>query len=147
MFILRLWRFWLSLAAAALVYALVLQSVPVAAAAGVTLRLVLWGLQRLVDSRRITACFRAHASAFRQEFGPYGIRIINKAETQRHIRASLAEVFTPNPATLRRNVEQLEMLDTLFSAGLRPEGDDYLLHDLKLKYGRKRLEQPDRQTS
>jgi hypothetical protein len=37
-------------------------------------------------------------------------------------------------------VEQLEVMDTLFQAGMRPQGDQYLLHDLKLKYGRSRLQ-------
>jgi hypothetical protein len=31
-------------------------------------------------------------------------------------------------------------MDELFKAGLSPQGDEYLLHDLRLKYGRYRLE-------
>ena len=49
-------------------------------------------------------------------------------------------MFTSNQKKLQKAVEQLEMMDTLFKAGMRPEGDEYLLHDLKLKYGKYRLE-------
>ncbi|MFP4417608.1 MAG: hypothetical protein ACOC4C_00100 [Fibrobacterota bacterium] len=84
--------------------------------------------------------FRKHAYAFKQFAGPYGIRLVNKAENDARTRQSLSEVFTGNRKKLTRTVEQLEAIDTLFSAGMRPEGDEYLLHDLKLKYGRHRLE-------
>ena len=73
---------------------------------------------------------------FKQQHGPYGIRIANKAENEWHIKKSLAEVFTTNIKKLHKAIEQLEMMDTLFKAGLRPEGDEFLLHDLKLKYGK-----------
>lgn len=84
--------------------------------------------------------FRRHAYAFKQFTGPYGIRLINKAEKDTRIRHSLSEVFTDNRKKLQLAVDQLEALDALFRAGMRPEGDEYLLHDLKLKYGKHRLE-------
>ncbi len=84
--------------------------------------------------------FRKHAYAFKQFAGPYGIRLVNKAEKDSRTRQSLSEVFTGNQKELAKTVEQLETLDTLFQAGMRPQGDEYLLHDLKLKYGRHRLE-------
>jgi hypothetical protein len=84
--------------------------------------------------------FKKHVSEFKQEYGPYGIRIINKAEKEWRVKASLAEVFTSDKKKLKKTVEQLEAMDALFSAGMRPEGDEFLLHDLKLKYGKLRLE-------
>jgi hypothetical protein len=84
--------------------------------------------------------FRRHIADFKQQFGPYGIRIANQAEQDRRLKASLAEVFTDSIPALRTCVEQLEVMDTLFCSGLRPAGDQYLLHDLKLRYGKLRLE-------
>jgi hypothetical protein len=84
--------------------------------------------------------FKQHAADFKQVFGPYGIRIANKAESEWRVMKSLVEVFESNQAKLKKNVEQLEVMDTLFNAGMRPEGYEYLLHDLKLKYGKRRLE-------
>jgi hypothetical protein len=90
---------------------------------------------------RIDRWFEKHQYDFKQLTGPYGIRLINKAAEDPAVRRSLAEVFTPDLKALRKNVDQMEVLDTLFKAGMRPDGDDYQLHDLKLKYGRHRLEQ------
>jgi len=87
----------------------------------------------------VDASYNAHAAEFKQLYGPYGIRIANKAESDRRIKISLVEVFTDNPKTLKKNVEQLEVMDTLFKAGMQPQGDEFLLHDLKLKYGKHRL--------
>ena len=53
----------------------------------------------------------------------------------------ILQKFSPQTKKkLKKTVEQLEMMDTLFKAGMRPEGDEFLLHDLKLKYGKYRLD-------
>lgn len=84
--------------------------------------------------------YKKYIFDFKRQNGPYGIRIANKADNEWRIKESLAEVFTPNMKKLRKAVEQLEMMDTLFKAGLSPEGDEFLLHDLKFKYSKYRLE-------
>lgn len=89
---------------------------------------------------QINKWFEQHAYEFKQQYGPYGIRLINKAASDPSVKRSLAEVFTPDIKKLQETVKDLEMMDTLFSSGLRPDGDTYQLHDLKLKYGKYRLE-------
>ncbi len=84
--------------------------------------------------------YNRRIAEFKQHHGPYGIRIANKADNEWHTKKNLAEVFTSNQKKLKKTVEQLEMMDTLFKAGMRPEGDEFLLHDLKLKYGKYRLD-------
>lgn len=84
--------------------------------------------------------FNQHSSEFKQLSGPYGIRMINKAETDPTIKKSLCEVFTSDLSKLEETVNTLQMMDSLFQAGLRPDADQYQLHDLKLKYGKYRLE-------
>jgi hypothetical protein len=107
----------------------------------VTVR-VLWAVAEIIAGRiSVNRSFARHASLFKQQLGPYGIRMINRAETDASVKKSLAEVFTGNEKNLRKAVETLEMMDTLFRAGMRPDGDAYQLHDLKLKYGKWRLEQ------
>ena len=109
---------------------------------------VCWGLIELViENVRINRNFTAHSHAFKQELGPYGIRMINKAENDATVKKQLAEVFTGDERKLRKAVEQLEMMDTLFKAGMRPDGDTYQLHDLKLKYGKWRIEQLEKAKS
>ena len=104
-----------------------------------------WGFAELfIDKIRVDRSFRAHSFAFRQELGPYGIRMINRAEKDASVKKQLAEVFTGDEKKLRKAVEQLEMMDTLFKAGMRPDGDTYQLHDLKLKYAKFRLEQMEK---
>ena len=83
--------------------------------------------------------FKKHIQSFKQDLGPYGIRIANKAENDWQVKKSVSEVFVSDRKKLKKTVEQLEMMDTLFKAGMRPDGDQYLIHDLKLKYGKKRL--------
>ena len=97
-------------------------------------------VERFIHGKRVDALFQRNCAEFKQLFGPYGIRIANKAEQDRQIKESLAEVFTVNRKKLTKAIEQLEMMDTLFKAGMRPEGDQFLLHDLKLKFGKHRLE-------
>lgn len=104
------------------------------------IRIVWFLIEKYIDRLHINTLFKQHESSFKQLYGPYGIRLINKAETDWQIKKSLAEVFTNNKKNLTSAVEQLEVMNTLFQAGLKPDGDSYLLHDLKLKYGKYRLE-------
>jgi hypothetical protein len=94
----------------------------------------------MIGTIRIKKWYKIHEANFKELTGPYGIRLINKADSDTAVRNSLAEVFTSSFQELRKTVEQLEMMDTLFKSGLRPDGDSYQLHDLKLKYARHRLE-------
>ena len=107
----------------------------------IAVRICLYFIEKKVHHRQINKHFSQHITLFKQLYGPYGIRIANKAESAWHIKRNLSEVFTENETALKKAVESLEVLDTLFKAGLQPQGDDYLLHDLKLKYGKYRLEQ------
>jgi len=94
-----------------------------------------WWIKRLLINRDFTS----HEAEFKQLYGPYGIRLINKAASDSHIRNGLAEVFVADVGKLRKTVEQLDVMEVLFKAGMQPQGDEFLLHDLKLKYGKHRL--------
>lgn len=139
MLLFAFYRLYTALAAGAAFYVFVRPSMGLAIAVAAGVRLLWLAADIALAHWRTESRCRRHLPHFRQEFGPYGIRIANKSQTDPRIRRSLAEAFDPNPARLRKTVEQLEALDALFSAGLRPEGDEYLLHDLKLKYARRRL--------
>jgi hypothetical protein len=102
---------------------------------------ILWFMvEKKISRIQINKLFTQRETEFKQLYGPYGIRLINKAETDWQTKSSLAEVFTENKNKLKNTVEQLELMNTLFQAGFKPDGDAYLLHDLKLKYGKYRLE-------
>ena len=115
-------------------------------AAGVTVgsRLCWLLVEQTINRLLVARRFKQHAYAFKREMGPYGIRLINKAEKDPFLKKNLAEVFVQNTASLRKAIEQLEMMDTLFKAGMRPDGDTWQLHDLKLKYGKFRLERMEK---
>lgn len=139
MFLLNFYRFYVSVAAGAAVYFLLLHSVWIWILTTVLVRAGWFGVETLLQRMRTQQAFTRHIGEFKQLYGPYGIRLANKAENDQRVKNSLAEVFTDNKKQLKKNVEQLEVMDTLFKAGMRPEGDEYLLHDLKLKYGKHRL--------
>lgn len=105
----------------------------------VVVRVAWFGAERFLDNLIINRNFRRRIQEFKHTYGPYGIRIANKADTDQRVKRSLAEVFVTNRSRLRKTVDQLEALDALFQAGLHPDGDEFLLHDLKLKFGRHRL--------
>jgi hypothetical protein len=141
MWILAFYRTYAALCAGIAEYLFLVKSIWLAIAAAVAVR-VMWlvaekGVERLIIKRD----FDRHVYEFKQQLGPYGIRMANKADNEWHIKKSLADVFTSNTARLTKNVEQLRMMDTLFSAGMRPDPETYQLHDCKLKYGAYRLEQ------
>jgi hypothetical protein len=138
MWLANFYRFYAAIAAGAVGFVF-LHSVWAWIGITILFRAAWFGVEYALNRMAIDSAFRAHQAEFRQLYGPYGIRMTNKAETDARIRRSLAEVFVKKPAKLRKAVEQLEVMDTLFQAGMRPEGDEYLLHDLKLKYGRHRL--------
>lgn len=140
MFILHFYRMYCSIAAGIAVYFWLFRSFWLACSTIISVRVIWFFLERLVDRYHVSVLFNKHASPFKELTGPYGIRLINKAEHDPAVQRSLAEVFVSNHAVLKRNVDQLEVMDTLFRSGLRPDGDTYQLHDLKLKYGKHRLE-------
>ncbi|MBD3343704.1 MAG: hypothetical protein GF401_01425 [Chitinivibrionales bacterium] len=144
MWIFNFYRFYCAILAGGLVYAFFIRSIWIWILSTIIVRVLWFAIERAIESARINASFQKHIPKFKEQFGPYGIRLANKAEKNSRIRKSLAEVFTDDPKKLKKSVEQLEVMDALFQAGMRPEGDEYLLHDLKLKYGKNRLEQQNK---
>jgi hypothetical protein len=147
MIVLGFYRMYAAIAAGGVVYFLVKQNLGLWLAVAVCVRCAWFGVERLVAAIRVERSFKRHISRFREQFGPYGIRLANKAENNRHVKNSLAEVFTDSGKKLKKTLEQLDVMDALFQAGLRPEGDEYLLHDLKRKYAKRRLEEENRPLS
>jgi len=121
-------------------YFFVMRSVWLSIATIIAVRLIWYAIERFVEGIIIKRDFNRHAFEFKQQLGPYGIRMANKADNEWHIKKSLADVFTSNQARLRKNIEQLQMLDTLYKAGMTPDPETYQLHDCKLKYGLYRIE-------
>jgi hypothetical protein len=103
-------------------------------------RIIWFFIEQRISHFEINKLFKQNETEFKQLYGPYGIRLINKAESDWQTKKNLAEVFTNKMSTLKNTVEQLEVMNSLFQAGLKPDGEAYLLHDLKLKYGKHRLE-------
>jgi uncharacterized membrane protein len=141
MWFFHLYRFYISVTVGIVLFAFFGVSIWIAGVAALVTRVLWYAVERMSERAAINRSFTRHCYRFKQLLGPYGIRIANKAENDYRVKRSLAEVFTPNREKLKKNVEQLEVMDTLFNAGMRPEGDEYLLHDCKLKYGKHRLEQ------
>jgi hypothetical protein len=140
MWIISFYRLAIALAMGALGYFLLLRSLWLALGIAAASRTAWYFVERVLTKRRINRWFEEHQGAFKEEFGPYGIRLINRAESDLSLKSSLAEVFTPDLGKLKANVDNLEAMDALFKAGLRPDGDAWQLHDLKLRYGKMRLE-------
>jgi hypothetical protein len=139
MFLFNFYRLYASLCVGGLVYFFCGHSTWISAAAAVGFRFAWFFIERQINSFLVNKLFDQHLFEFKQQLGPYGIRLANKAENDRHLKKSLAEVFVADPATLKKNVEQLEMFDTLYKAGMRPDSETYQVHDCKLKYGKYRL--------
>ncbi len=144
MWLLSFYRLYVSIAAGVAAGLFLVRTWWFGLLAAIFVRMLWGGIEHLVERVRINKSFEEHAHAFKQELGPYGIRMINKAEKDGSVKRQLAEVFTADETKLRKAVEQLEMMDTLFKAGMRPDGDTYQLHDLKLKYGKFRIEKIDK---
>ena len=140
MFFLRWYRFYSAVLAGAILYFGVLNTWWSWLSGAILFRFAWFLVEKRIHSARILSWYKQHSYTFKQQYGPYGIRLINKAEKDPALRQSLADVFTPNLKKLKETVDQLEMMDNLFQAGMRPDGDTWQLHDLKLKYGKYRLE-------
>jgi len=140
MFLLNFYRFYASLCLGAAFYFLAVHSVWLSLAIALAVRVIWFATERALDSIRVDKLFKRHIYEFKQQLGPYGIRLANKAETDKALKKSLAEVFVTDMGVLKKNVEQLEMFDTLFKAGMQPDAETYQVHDCKLKYGKYRLE-------
>jgi hypothetical protein len=141
------YRLYSALIIGALFYFLTVRSLWYAAGIAIVMRIVWYLIEKFVMKRKIAAWFEAHQGPFKELFGPYGIRIINKAQADPAIKATLAEVFTPNLNELQRNVETLEAMDVIFKAGMQPDSDTWQVHDLKLKYGKFRLEKTGKKSA
>jgi hypothetical protein len=139
MFIFSFYRFYIALIVGLATFFL-LHSILISIAAAIALRAFIFLVENIIHSALVKRDFAAHSFEFKQLMGPYGIRLINKAETDSRIRNSLAEVFTSDIKKLSKTVENLEVMNKLFSAGLTPDQEEYNLNDLKLKYGKYRLE-------
>jgi len=134
------YRLYLSILAGALAYYLIKPRWWIWVAGSILFRIIWFFIEKQVENIRTEKWFNAHSAQFKELLGPYGIRMINKAEQDPGVRKSLSEVFTPDLKKLKNTVDQLEMMDTLFKAGMQPDADTYQLHNLKLKYGKHRLE-------
>ena len=141
MWLLKFYRFFLSLLSGLLMYLFILKNIWVSILSITVVRLVWLSIDSMLKRYYINRDFSTHIHKFKQQNGPYGIRIANKAETDWRVKELLAEVFTPDIKKLKKSVAMLETMNDLFKAGLSPQGDEYLLHDLRLKYGRYRLEE------
>jgi len=144
MVLLHFYRMYASLGAAAAAWLFFSLRPWAAALCALGVRFAWFAAERRVNAYRVKKHFVKHVYEFKQQLGPYGIRLANMAENDRSVMKSLDEVFTPNEKQLRKNVDQLRMLDTLFSAGMRPDAQTYQIHDCTLKYGMYRLEQMDK---
>jgi hypothetical protein len=140
MFLLTFYRFYIALLAGASVYFLILPRLWFAIGIAIAARVAWLLVERLMKKLAINRSFEAHQTKFKELYGPYGIRLINKAESDPSIKQSLAEVFVNDAKKLQENVKTLETMEVLFNAGMRPDGDAWQLHDLKLKYGKYRVE-------
>lgn len=140
MIILQFYRFYISVLTGGFFYYGILNKWWVWIGVTTAVRTLWLLIEHKLDKLKMKKMLKMHEFSFKQQFGPYGIRIINKVQTDPVMLKSLCEIFTPNIKKLKETVSQLEVMDTLFKAGMRPEGDMYLLHDLKMKYGKYRLE-------
>jgi hypothetical protein len=138
--ILNFYRFFLSISGGAVIFFTFIHSWWVWLCSSVLFRITWALIEGKYNNLKINEHFNQHSYDFKQLLGPYGIRMINKAESEPLLKKSLCEVFTPNLTKLQETVKNLEMMDSLFKAGLHPDADTYQLHDLKLKYGKYRLQ-------
>jgi hypothetical protein len=140
MFIFQFYRFYFSTALGIATWLYIIHSFWVIFPVIIVTRTVWFLIEKMIRNIRIKKWFKTHETPFKELTGPYGIRLVNRADSDAAVKNSLSEVFTPDLKELTKTVEQLEMMDTLFKSGLHPDGDSFQLHDLKLKYARHRLE-------
>jgi hypothetical protein len=139
MWLVSFYRFYASLGVGVVAYFLS-RGVAAGVACAIAFRLLLWAMERAIAFFIVNERFNRHVYEFKQQLGPYGIRMANMAQRDRKIKKSLSEVFTPNMKNLKKCVDELTMMDTLFRAGMLPDAETQQLHDCKLKYGTYRLE-------
>jgi hypothetical protein len=141
MWIFAFYRTFIALCAGFAEYFFLARSVWLLIATTILVRSAWLAVERMFSRMTIKRDFDRHVYEFKQQLGPYGIRMANQADNEWHVKKSLGDVFTSNTARLRKNVEQLQMMDTLFKAGMSPDAETYQLHDCKFKYGMFRVEQ------
>jgi len=138
MWLLSLYRFYGS-AAAGILSGFLLHSIWIGIGTAILVRAIVFFIEWWIKRMLINRDFASHEAEFKQLYGPYGIRLINKAASDFRMRSGLADVFVADIRKLQKTVEQLDVMEALFKAGMQPQGDEFLLHDLKLKYGKHRL--------
>ena len=144
MWLFGFYRLYISLCAGITCRIFLTKSIWLSILATLAVRVVWFTAERIVERMAVERDFKRHVYLFKQQLGPYGIRVANQADKDFRTKKSLAEVFVASPARLKKNVDQLTVLDTLFKAGMRPDNDAWLLHDCKLKYGTFRLQQQEK---
>ncbi|MDD5675135.1 MAG: hypothetical protein PHC61_13280, partial [Chitinivibrionales bacterium] len=93
MVVFSFYRFYLSIAAGFLSYFLVLPSIWFSVAIAIGVRVFIGAIEKMMRIIAVDRCFKLHEYRFKQLLGPYGIRMINKAEKSFALRKSLYEVF------------------------------------------------------
>ena len=146
MALLNLYRFYASVGIGAITYALFSRNLWVALACAVAFRVVWFLIEQAVKRILVDILYKKHIYEFKQQLGPYGIRMANKAENDPRVKKSLAEVFVPSLAKLQKNYEYLKVLDSLNGAGMRLDQESLHLNDCKLKYAAFRLERQGKLT-
>jgi|WetSurMetagenome_2_1015567.scaffolds.fasta_scaffold78101_3 hypothetical protein len=141
MIFLSFYRLYISIGAGAGAYLFLWHRFVPALACIIGVRTLWFLIERFVERLLIENYFKKHIYEFKQQLGPYGIRMANKAEGDFSIKKSLAEVFVPDEKKLQKCYDQLKVLDTLYGAGMRPDPESWQLHDCKVKYASFRLEQ------
>jgi hypothetical protein len=137
--LLSFYRLYASLLVGVAVYPISGRSIKICVFSAIAFRLLWFAAERTALIISINLNFKRHIYKFKQQLGPYGIRLANKAENDWTVKKSLAEVFTSSLKKLEKNVEHLKLMDTLFSAGMRPDDETFQINDCKLKYGLYRL--------
>jgi hypothetical protein len=140
MVLLSFYRLHASLCAGVLSYIFFSRTITAGLLCAVTARFLWFIVEHFLGVLSINKHFDQHVYEFKQQLGPYGIRMANMAQRDWKVKKRLEEVFTPNEKYLAKNIDQLRALDALFSAGMRPDEQTYQLHDCMLKYGAYRLE-------
>jgi hypothetical protein len=137
---LNFYRLYASLCAGFAIYMFLGRNVWLALGCAAAFRLSWFFVEGSVSRILVEVRFKRHIHEFKQQLGPYGIRLANRAEGDRAVRKSLSEVFVPSLKKLKINYDYLKVLDTLYAAGMRPDQESLHLNDCKLKYAAFRLE-------
>jgi hypothetical protein len=137
---LSFYRLYASLCVGGLFYIFCFHSLGAALLSALLTRGIWFFVEYFVKRMVTNALYQQHIYDFKQQLGPYGIRVANQAEENRRVKESLSEVFIDSPEKLQKTAETLQLIDTLYQAGMTPDQDSRLLHDCKIKYAKYRLE-------